>query len=439
MTGSIILLIILIFLNAVFASAEIAVISMNETKLKYMVENGDKRAKKLASLTEQPARFLATIQVAITLSGFLNSAFAADNFSGPLVQLLIRAGIPVPESVLRSIAFVVITLVLSYFNIVLGELVPKRIAMKKSESLALALASLLYWVARIFAPLVSLLTVSTNGILRFIGISPEEEEDRVTEEEIRMMLTEGNAQGVIDEQENTFIQNVFEFDDLSAEQICTHRTDVAVLDVTQSLEEWDEMIHEYRHTCYPVCQDSKENIIGVLDTRDYFRLSEKTRESLFEKAVKPPFFVPENIKTDTLFERMKQNRNYFSILLDEYGGMSGIVTLHDLMEALVGDIYDADDEDDGMDIRQLSETTWLIRGDADLDDVGRALHVKLPDDEADTFNGFVYTVIDLIPEDGSSFTCKYENLVIHVRDVKRHKIVDAYVEVLEEPEQEKED
>lgn len=201
MLGAFLLQIILITLNAVFASAEIAVISLNETKLKQEAKNGDVRAERLMSLTKQPARFLATIQVAITLAGILGSAFAADNFSAPLVVALTAAGVPVSPKVLKNVALVVITLILSYFSLVFGELVPKRIAMKKSEALALGMSGMLYVVAKIFAPLVALLTVSTNFILKRIGLNPEEEEERVSEEEIRMMLEVGNEQGVIKNEE----------------------------------------------------------------------------------------------------------------------------------------------------------------------------------------------------------------------------------------------
>ena len=226
MIGSIILLIVLIFLNAIFASAEIAVISMNDAKLKKLTEEGNKKAIKLTKLTEQPARFLATIQVVITLAGFLNSAFAADYFADPLVDLFVSLGVPIPRSVLSSVSVIIITVILSYFNLVFGELVPKRIAMKKT------LAGPLYTISKIFTPLVFLLTVSTNGVLRLLGIDPNESEEQVTEEEIRMMLSEGSQQGTIDQSETEMIQNVFDFNDISVEQICTHRIDVTWTSMT---------------------------------------------------------------------------------------------------------------------------------------------------------------------------------------------------------------
>lgn len=431
MLGSIILIIVFTFLNAVFASAEIAVISMKETKLKHLVDSGNKRAKKLYALTEQPSRFLATIQVAITLAGFLNSAFAADNFAGIIVEALVSIGVRIPEKTLNSIAVFGVTIILSYISIVFGELVPKRIAMKNSEALALGLAPTLYGIARIFSPIVSLLTFSANLLLRILGINPTDEEDQITKEEIQMMLIEGNAQGIIDKQENEIIQNVFEFNDISAEQICTHRADVIVLDMDDSVEEWKEIIYKNRHSFYPVCKDTKENIIGILDTKDYFRLEEKSLTAIFEQAIKPAYFIPENMKATKLFKQMKHTRNYFSVLLNEYGEMSGIATLHDLVEALVGEIYE-ENEQDMEKIELLSPNTWRIRGDAEMSDVENQLHIKLPDDYCDTFNGFIYNVIDKIPEEGSQFTCEAYGMVIHVNSVENHKIVEAIVKLKEE-------
>lgn len=332
------LLVILIFLNATFASAEIAVISMNETKLRMLAESGDKRAAKLASLTEQPARFLATIQVAITLAGLLQSAFAAENFAGPLVSFLLDVGVPIPEPVLKSVSIVLITLILAYFNLVFGELVPKRIAMKKSESLALGMAEMLYFVSKVFAPLVWLLTVSTNLMLRLLGMNPEEEEEAVSEEEIRMLLTEGEEKGTIPAEENELIQNVFEFDDISVGKICTYRRDVVRLPGLDQWQEWERILESSTHSYYPICGKDSEDIMGILDARAYLRLREKTKEAILKQAVEQVMFVPQTMKANDLFERMKRERNYFAVVLDEYGGMFGIVTLHDVMELLVGEL-----------------------------------------------------------------------------------------------------
>ena len=351
---SIILLIVLIFLNATFASAEIAVISMNEARLRKLAEDGDSRAKKLVSLTKQPARFLATIQVAITLAGFLQSAFAADNFAGPLVQLLMDSGVSMHEGVLRTICVFLITLVLSYFNLVFGELVPKRIAMKKSESLALGMAKMLYFVSKVCAPLVWILTISTNGMLRLLRINPNEEADTVTEEEIRMLLAEGNEKGIIQAEENEMIQNIFEFDDIPVDQICTHRRDVVYLSTSDTTEEWEKIIKDNRHTYYPVCGDDLDDVIGILDTKDYFRLQNKSRENVLEQAVDQAFFVPEMMKANVLFKKMKQSRSYFAVSIDEYGGVSGIITLHDLVESLVGELEEKEEPIKPKDIEKVS-------------------------------------------------------------------------------------
>lgn len=426
MLGSIFLILIFTFLNAVFASAEIAVISMKETRLKHLAESGNRRAGKLYALIEQPSRFLATIQVAITLSGYLNSAFASDNFAGMIVDALLAIGVPIPERTLHSISVFAVTCILSYISIVLGELVPKRIAMKNSESLSLGLAPMLYSIAKIFSPLVSLLTCSANLILRLIGIHPKDEAEQLTKEEIQMMLTEGNAQGVIDKQESEIIQNVFEFNDISVEQLCTHRADVIVLDTDDSAKEWEETIYSNRHSFYPVCRDSRENIIGILDTRDYFRLKDKSLDAVLQEAVKPAFFIPENMKADRLFQEMKISRNYFSILLNEYGEMSGIATLHDLLEELVGEIYE-ENEEYAEKIRLTAPDTWTITGDADINDVRDELQVTLPEEDFDTFNGFIYYITNKIPEDGSSFTCEAYGLEIQVKSVSGHKVTEAVV------------
>ena len=316
MLGLLILQLVLIALNAIFACAELAVLSINETKLERMADQGDKRAKRLFRLTREPAKFLATIQVAITLSGFLGSAFAADGFSEPLVDWILSLGVNIPRSTLDSIAVVVITLILSYFTLVFGELVPKRVAMKKAEALGLSISGLVSGISIVFKPIVWFLSVSTNAVLRLLGIDPNEADEQVNEEEILMMVDAGSEKGAIDEQEREFIQNVFEFDDLTAEEIAVHRTEVAVLWMEDSMEEWARIIHDSRHTLYPVCQDSADNIIGILNAKDYFRLDDKSRESVVRNAVKEPFFVPETIKADVLFRKMKKTRNIMAIVLE---------------------------------------------------------------------------------------------------------------------------
>ncbi len=427
---AIILLLILIFLNATFASAELAVISMNDARLRKLATEGDKRAVRLVQLTEQPARFLATIQVAITLAGLLQSAFAADKFAGPLVAALLKVGVPVAEGVLRSICIVAITLILAYFNLVFGELVPKRIAMKKSESMALGMSGLLYFVAKAFAPLVWLLTASTNLVLKLLGMNAREEGEAVTEEEIRMLLAEGNEKGTIPPEENEMIQNVFEFNDISVEEICTHRKDTEMLFLSESEKEWEQVITDNIHTFYPVCGEDMDDVIGVLNTKVYFRLPDKTRERIMEQAVEKVFFIPEGMKANVLFQRMKQTRNYFAVIVDEYGGVSGIITLHDLMEALVGEMEEKEEPERPEDIEQLEENLWRIQGYADLEEVSEALRCHLPLDTYETFSGFVCGLIGRVPEDGETFLWEGNGLSIDVKRVQGHMIQEAWVKII---------
>ncbi|MEG2699291.1 MAG: CNNM domain-containing protein, partial [Ruthenibacterium sp.] len=275
----------LIALNAVFACAEIAVISFNDAKLAHMAAQGDKRAVALARLTSQPARFLATIQVAITLSGFLGSAFAASNFSFRLMQLAQEWNLPVSAATVETVSVILITLLLSYVTLVLGELVPKRIAMKKAETLALGMAGFISAISVLFKPLVSLLTASTNGILRLVGIDPNSEENEVTEEEIRMMVDVGTEKGTIASDEKEMIQNVFELNDLTVDEIATHRTDAAFLDDADTPEEWARFINSTRYSLYPICRGGLDNVVGVLNTKDYFRLADKSRATILHGAV----------------------------------------------------------------------------------------------------------------------------------------------------------
>lgn len=430
MLGLIILQLVLIALNAIFACAELAVLSINETKLERMADQGDKRAKRLFKLTREPAKFLATIQVAITLSGFLGSAFAADGFSDPLVDWVLSLGVSVSRSTLDSIAVIIITLILSYFTLVFGELVPKRVALKKAEALGLSISGLVSGISIVFKPIVWLLSVSTNAILRLLGIDPNEADEQVNEEEILMMVDAGSEKGAIDEQEREFIQNVFEFDDLTAEEIAVHRTEVTILWMEDTMEEWAKTIHDSRHTLYPVCQDSADNIIGILNAKDYFRLDDTSSENVMQNAVKAPFFVPETIKADVLFRKMKKTRNIMAIVLDEYGGMVGIVTLNDLIEQLVGDLGEDTDEDAAAEphVEQMNENTWAIIGNVELYDIERALDVDIGLEEVDTFTGLVFGELDMIPDDGEQdIELDFKGLHIHITKVEDHQISNATV------------
>ncbi len=432
---------VLILLNAVFASAEIAVLSINETKLERMANDGNKRAKRLFKLTREPAKFLATIQVAITLSGFLGSAFAADNFSEPLVNFVISLGVNLPRATLDAAAVVVITLILSYFTLIFGELVPKRLAMKKSESIAMGISGLVSGISVIFKPIVWFLSISTNVVLRVMGIDPNEAEDEVSEEEIRMMVDAGSEKGTIDHQEKEFIQNIFDFNDITAKDIITHRVDVVSLWIEESDEEWAETIHSSRHTLYPVCNETADDIVGILNAKDYFRLSDKSRDNLLKEAVTPAYFVPETIKADVLFKNMKATRNSMAVVVDEYGGMEGIVTFSDLIEELVGKIADEPEEDDNEPTAErIDEDHWKINGNIVLADLEKLTGVDLVNDDYDTLTGLVFSTLGAIPEDGDNLIeVETDTMLIRINRVLDHQIEEAFITIKSTEEESEEE
>ena len=429
----IILQLVLIGLNAIFACAEIAVISMNDAKLSKLAEDGDRRATKLQKLTAEPARFLATIQVAITLSGFLGSAFAADNFAGIIVDALIGAG--VPESArgfIDNASVVAVTLILSYFTLVLGELVPKRIAQKNSEKLALGMASLISFISRLFAPIVWILTASTNVILRLCGIDPNAEEEAIDEEEILMMVDASSHAGEIDEDEKEMIQNIFEFDDITAEEICTHRTEIDLLWLEDDLEEWSRTINDSRRSLYPVCGESVDDIIGILNAKAYFRMGDVTdKDMIMDQAVRSPYFVSKNTHADAIFRKMQSTRNHFAVVLDDQGGTVGILTMNDLLEQIVGDLDDDHTAQVEEEIVHMGDNVWRIKGSASLDDVVKEIGVPLEieDEDIDTFGGLVFGAMDEIPDDGETPSIEIGNMAVEVKVILDHKLVEAVVTV----------
>jgi putative hemolysin len=419
---------IFILLNAVFAGAEIAVLTMNSNKLAQLKAEGDKRALRLSKLTEQPSIFLATIQVGITLINLLSSAVATENFSGRLTAWFVSIGINAPRFLVSLLSVTIITLLLTYFTVLLGELIPKRIAMEKAEQIALSMSGLIYTVARIFTPVVWLFTVSTNGLLSLFGIDPHVSQADNTEEEIRLMLEAAKARGTILPSEESMIKNVFEFDDISAGEIMTHRVEVSLLWLDETDEQWEQTILQSRYSAYPICSESPDHIIGVLKTKDYLRLKNRSRENVMKKAVHAPFFVPESVRADVLFRNMQKSRNHFAIVLDDYGGMSGIITMNDLLEQLVGDLEDDDTiPREAPLIERIDSQTWRIRGPAPLDEVAEHLGVELPEDDYDTFGGFVFGLLGTIPSDGSTPELEEYGLSIKVTKIKKRRLETAVV------------
>lgn len=438
--GPLLLQVCLIALNAIFACAETAFLSINSARIEKMVEEGDKKtkkkAKKLQKLTKDSSKFLSTIQVAITLAGFLGSAFAADTFSEPLSRLI--AGIDWIEAYgitsvqIEPVCVIVITLILSFFSIVLGELVPKRMAMKNAEKVSLALSGFIRFTSCIFAPFVWVLTKTTNGILRMFGINPHEEEEAASEEEIRIILDTSSEKGTIDSMENEMIQNIFEFDDILISEVCTHRREVDMLYKEDSLEEWKEKIVQSRHGFYPICGEDADDIVGILNTKTFFRTECENTEDAIAKASEKPYFVPENMKADVLFTNMKESRTYFAVVVDEYGGTSGVITIHDLLELLVGDMGDKEDVK-VEEIVEIGEREWRILGSASLEKVTEAIGVEFDTEECDTFGGYIFGLLGEVPDDGTNLDIitETDDLIIKTESVVDHHIESTLVTVKE--------
>lgn len=425
---------VFIFFNALFACAEISVLTMNQNKLAKLASSGDKRALRLTKLTEQPSVFLSTIQVGITLINLLSSAVATESFSDRLVNLISNLGFNIPTAVLNILSVVIITLLLTYFTVLLGELIPKRIGMNNTEKIALGLSGLILFVSKLFTPAVWLFSVSTNGLLKLFGIDENSKENENAEEEIRMILDAGNQNGSILEEEKDMIQNIFEFDDIAAREIMTHRTEVSLLWLEETDEQWSQTINESRHSLYPVCSESPDNIIGVLNSKLYFRLFDKSRESVLESAVQPAYFVPESVRADVLFKNMKSSRNHFAIVIDEYGGMSGIITMNDLLEQLVGDLEDDITVPPEVPlIERIDSKTWKIQGSAPLDEVAEQLGVTLPEDDYDTFGGMVFGLLGIITNETSLPVVEEFGLVIKVTEIKERRVESAVVYLAESP------
>ena len=427
--GSLLLQIILILINAFFASSELAVLSLNENKTRKQAEDGDKKAAMLLRMVEAPSSFLSTIQIGITLAGFLASAFAASNFAARLSALLRGWGLMLlSPGALYSVCVVLITLILSYFTLIFGELVPKRIAMKSPEKVAKFAGPIILGLATVMKPVVAFLAASTNLVLRLIGIDPKAENEQVTEEEIRMMVDIGEEKGVIEGSEAELIENVFEFNNITAADVMVHRTDMTALCIRDSAEEILAVIRESGFSRFPVYDEDADDIVGVLSTREFLLNAQSASPLPLGKLLRAPYLVPETIRADVLLREMQKKKAHMAVVLDEYGGTSGLITMEDLLEEIVGDIYDEFDEQEEQDIMPLEENLWRIQGGAPLDEINEALHVSLPEDEEfDTLGGLIYSRLTTIPEDGATPCVDAFGLHIQVEKVEDRRVVSALV------------
>jgi len=431
--GPLLLQFVLILINGWFAATEVAIMSLNELKLRSDAEEGDKVAAKLLKLSEAPNKFLSTIQVCITLAGFLGSAFAAEAFSDPLSQAILNAGAKIDPKLLDTLCVVVITLVLSYFTLVLGELTPKRIAMHYPEKMARMGLKVITVCSVFFRPLVWLLSVSTNGLLLLMGIDPNADEEEVTEDDIRALVDMGEESGAIEEAEKEMIENIFEFNNLTAENVMTHRTDVTAIWVD---EDWDVILQTIRETGlsrFPVYNEDMDDIIGTLNTRVFLLNMQTEKPRTVREMLREAYFVPSTVQADMLFRNMQTKKIHMAIVIDEYGGMSGIVTMEDLLEEIVGNIYDEFDPQAEAEIARVDEETWRIAGQAALSDVADALDVELPlDEDYDTLGGLIFSQFTLIPDDGTHPELDCCGLHIVVEKIEDHRIEKALVTKLPE-------
>ncbi len=425
---------LLILLNAFFAATEIAVISLNENKLKHQLEEGDKKAAKMLKMVEEPTGFLSTIQIGITLAGFLGSAFAADSFSDILVNWITKTfTLPLSESALDAISVVVITLILSYFTLVLGELVPKRMAMRNPEKMARAVCGIISFLEKILKPIVWFMTISTNGMLRLFGINPNEEKEPVSEDDIRLMIDIGEEKGTIDPDEKEMIENIFEFNNTTVGEIMTHRTSVTFLDASSTAEEILDIIKESGYSRFPVYEESADDIVGILIARDFLMEYLKKQKVNIKKMVQPVKFVHEAVRADALFKEMQKERVHLSVVVDDFGGTAGIITLEDLLEEIVGNIYDESDEQIKPDITKLDDNLWRIAGSTPIDDICEELDIEIEceSEEYKTLSGLIFSEMTSIPPDGSTPEIDVKGIHVKVEEIVERRVEWALVSIIE--------
>ena len=435
--GQILLQLILIMVNAFFACAEIAVVSLNEKKMEKLADEGDKKAAKIIGMLKSPEKFLSTIQISITLAGFLGSAFAADNFAGMLSRWVYEdlGFTAIGAATLNTLAIIVVTLLLSYVTLVLGELVPQRIAMKKPDQVAKSVIGIISFAARIARPVVWLLSISTNAVLRLLRIDPKEEADEVTEEEIRLMVDAGEEDGNIEAAEKEMIENIFEFNNTTAADVMVHRTEMTAIDVEVTNEELLRIIDETGFSRFPVYEEEIDNIIGILNIRKFLMSLCSDEPKSIRDLIYEPYFVPESVRADVLFRDMQAKKSHMAVVLDEYGGTAGLITMEDLLEQIVGNIYDETDEElEEMDIEKLSDNLWRIQGVALLVAVEEELDVNFTseDDEYSTMSGLIFSRFTTIPADGETPELTIDRLHIQVEEITEHRVVSALVELLPE-------
>ncbi len=418
--SQIIVLAILILINAFFAATEIAFISLNDAKIEKQAKEGNKKAKQIKKMLREPSKFLATIQIGITLAGFLSSAFAADAFADDLAPMLQNL-IPLGLTAWRNISIILITIILSYFSLIFGELVPKRLAMRNSEKIAFGTIGIIRTISIITAPFVKLLTASTNGVSKLFGISGTDEET-VTEEEIRMMVDVGEEKGSIKEEEKELINNVFEFNDKVVSEIMIHRKDIYAIDINSDIDNILKELDEYKYSRIPVYEENIDNIVGMLFIKDLLANVNKKEKVKIAKIIREPYFVSENKPIDELFRDLQKNKHQLAIVLDEYGGTAGLVTMEDIIEELVGNIFDEYDEEE-KEFEKIDDNTFLISGSVSIHDLRKILGVEIPEGEYDTLSGYLIELLGRIPSDDEKPVIETKRVTYKIEDYEEKRIL----------------
>lgn len=416
-----IVIIVLTGINAFFSSAEMAIVSINRNKLKILVEEGNKKAIMLENLMKEPSKFLSTIQVGITLAGFFASASAATGLSQYLSIYLGKLKIPYSS----HISMILITFLLSYITLVFGELIPKRIALRSSEKTALASVGIIVMVSKIFSPFVKFLTFSTNVILTVLKMKEDNIEEKVSKEELRSLVEVGREHGIINEVEKEMIENIIEFDEKVAREIMIPRTKVFLIDKNISVDELFEKKEVEVYSRIPVYEDEADNIVGILFMKDL--MIEAYRKGFqnvkLTEIMQEAYFVPETKNVNELFNEMQAEKKHIAILIDEYGGFSGIVTLEDLIEEVMGNIADEFDADDSS-IKKLAINKYLINGELSLNDLNDYFHIELESKHYDTLSGLLIEYMGYIPEDDEDIA----PIIINGISFKPKRVKDKKIE-----------
>lgn len=421
MLSQIIVLIILIMLNAYFAATEIAFITLNDAKVEKQAKDGNKKAKQILKMLKSPSKFLATIQIGITLAGFLSSAFASNTFADMLAPVLNKLIPALSIGTWNAIAIIIITIILSFFTLVFGELVPKRLAMKYYEKISYATIGIIRVISIVTAPFVKLLTFSTNIVSKIFGVS-ENEEEIVTEEEIKLMVDEGEEKGTIDEEEREMINNVFEFNDTIASEIMTHRTDIFAVDVTADIIEELNDLDEYKYSRIPVYEETIDNIIGVLYVKDLLKAFATRKQIKIKSLIRDAYFVPKSKPINEIFKDLQINQKHIAIVIDEYGGTAGLITMEDILEELVGNIFDEYD-DEKNDYEKIDDNTYLINGSVSLHELEKILDVEIPEGDYETLSGYLLELLGKLPEDENDTIIETDEVTYKIEEYEDKRIM----------------